>query len=110
MDDSVPVIYINQLGSPNSLAAIDRACREWGFFQVVSHGIEPGVIDEVFAVSHAFFEQPADDKRRIMRDADNPWGYYDKELTKNRQDWKEIDDDGRDAGDGRGPRWPDGPF
>jgi isopenicillin N synthase-like dioxygenase len=108
MDDSVPVIDINQLGSPNSLAAIDRACRDWGFFQVVSHGIEPAVIDEIFAVSRAFFAQSADDKRRILRDADNPWGYYDKELTKNRQDWKEIYDFCPDDGNGRGPRWPEG--
>ena len=42
----------------------------------------------------------AADKRRILRDADNPWGFFDKELTKNRQDWKEIYDYGPDVGDG----------
>ena len=68
------------------------------------------MIDEIFAVSHLFFEQPAADKRRLLRDADNPWGYFDKELTKNRQDCKEIYDFGPDSGDGRGPRWPDGPL
>jgi len=110
MSDFVPVIHIGQLESVASRAAIDRACREWGFFQVTGHGIAPAVIDDIFAASHAFFAQPAADKRRILRDADNPWGYFDKELTKNRLDWKEIFDYGPDGGDGRGPRWPHGPL
>ena len=90
--------------------AIDEACRDWGFFQVTGHGIDQSVLDEIFAMSRAFFAQPAADKRRILRDADNPWGFFDKELTKNRQDWKEIYDYGPDGGDGRAPRWPDGPL
>ena len=108
MSDSVPVIDIRQLDSPAVRAAIHEACRDWGFFQVTGHGIEQGVIDEIFAVSHAFFEQSAADKRRLLRDAENPWGYFDQELTKNRLDCKEIYDFGPDGGDGRGPRWPDG--
>ena len=110
MSDFVPVIHIDELDSPASLAAIDRACRDWGFFQVTGHGIASSILEEISAMSRAFFAQPAADKRRILRDADNPWGYFDKELTKNRQDWKEIYDYGPDAGDGRGPRWPDGPI
>ena len=110
MSDSVPVIDIGDLDSPPARAAIDRACRDWGFFQVTGHGMDPSVIDEIFAMSRAFFGLPATDKRRILRDADNPWGYYDKELTKNRQDNKEIYDFGPDTGDGRAPRWPHGPL
>jgi isopenicillin N synthase-like dioxygenase len=107
-DDAIPVIDIAHLDRAATRAAIDRACTDWGFFQVVGHGMAPQVIDEIFAASRAFFAQPSADKRRILRDADNPWGFFDKELTKNRQDWKEIYDYGRDDGDGRGPRWPQG--
>ena len=110
MSDSVPVIDIGELDSSAARSAIDQACREWGFFQVTGHGIDPPVIDAMFAMSRAFFAQPAADKRRILRDADNPWGFFDKELTKNRQDWKEIYDYGPDVGDGRVPRWPHGPL
>ena len=108
MSEFVPVIDIRQLGSAAASGAIHQACQEWGFFQVTGHGIEQAVIDEIFRVSHLFFQQPVADKRRILRDADNPWGYFDKELTKNRQDCKEIYDFGPDSGGGRGPRWPDG--
>lgn len=110
MIESVPVIDIAGLESPGSLAAIDRACRDWGFFQVTGHGIDPLLLAEVFAVSRQFFAQPAAEKRRILRDAENPWGYYDKELTKRRQDWKEIYDFGPADGDKLRPRWPAGPF
>jgi len=110
MIDTVPVIDIGQRESSESLAAIDRACRDWGFFQVVGHGIEAQLIENVFAVSRGFFAQPSAEKRAILRDADNPWGFYDRELTKNRQDWKEIYDFGPADGDKLRPRWPKGPF
>ena len=97
MDEFVPVIDIHELGSPEARAAVHQACHDWGFFQVTGHGVEPSVIDEIFAVSHTFFEQSAADKRRLLRDADNPWGYFDRELTKNRQDCKEIYDFGPDS-------------
>lgn len=108
MSDFVPVIDIHQLDRPAARAAIHLACHDWGFFQVTGHSIERSVIDEIFAVSHTFFEQSAADKRSLLRDADNPWGYFDQELTKNRQDFKELYDFGPDSGDGRGPRWPGG--
>ena len=108
MIENVPVIDIESLERPESLAAIDRACREWGFFQVTGHGIDRQLVADVMAVSRQFFAQPAEDKRRILRDADNPWGFYDKELTKNRQDWKEIYDFGPADGDKLKPRWPAG--
>jgi isopenicillin N synthase-like dioxygenase len=108
MGDAIPVIDIGDLDAAPTRAAIDRACEEWGFFQVIGHGLAPQVMDDIFAAARAFFAQSSDDKRRILRDADNPWGFFDRELTKNRQDWKEIYDYGPDAGDGRGPRWPHG--
>lgn len=108
MIETVPVIDIEELERTDSLAAIDRACREWGFFQVTGHGIDQQLLADVMAVSRQFFAQSSEEKRRILRDADNPWGYYDKELTKNRQDWKEIYDFGPADGDKLKPRWPTG--
>jgi len=108
MIENVPIIDIAELESPASLDAIDRACRDWGFFQVTGHGIEAALLRNIFDVSREFFAQPAEEKRRIQRDADNPWGYYDRELTKNRQDWKEIYDFGPADGEHLRARWPGG--
>lgn len=72
----------------------------------------------VLSCMQHFFSQPAMTKKRLERSADNPWGYYDKELTKNRQDWKEILDIGPDTNikdDGLHPfpnakaQWPTAP-
>ena len=106
MIESVPVIDMADLEAAASRLAIDRACREWGFFQVVGHDIDASLTGGILAAAHEFFAQPADAKRAILRDADNPWGYYDKELTKNRQDWKEVFDFGPADGHRIKPRWP----
>ncbi|MEH6608791.1 MAG: 2OG-Fe(II) oxygenase family protein [Halioglobus sp.] len=71
---------------------IAKACREWGFFQVVNFGIAPELMSQVAEVGAAFFAQPASNKRQVSRTQDNPFGFYDRELTKNLRDRKEIFD------------------
>ncbi len=102
---SVPVIDIAEIESDAALRAIDTACRDWGFFQVVGHGIDRAVTSGLFAAARDFFELPSDVKRRILRSEDNPWGFYDQELTKNTLDWKEVFDYGPADGEHL-PRWP----
>jgi isopenicillin N synthase-like dioxygenase len=106
--DTVPVIDIGDLMSAPALGAIDDACREWGFFQVTGHGLGEATVARLFAAAASFFAQPAAVKRRILRTADNPWGYYDRELTRNTPDWKEVFDYGPPDGDRLAPQWPDG--
>ncbi len=45
--------------------AIDRACTESGFFFIVGHGIEPGLIARLFAEARRFFALPLDDKLAV---------------------------------------------
>jgi len=108
MNENVPIIDIAALEQPASVTAIDRACRDWGFFQVIGHGLDPRLLANIFAVAHEFFAQPTAVKRGILRDSENPWGYYDQELTGNRRDWKEIFDFGPADGTRGEPRWPAG--
>jgi isopenicillin N synthase-like dioxygenase len=104
--DNIPVISIERLDGRATLAALDAACREWGFFQVVDHGIYGGVIDALQREMKGFFAQSSDVKRTISRTAENPWGFYDRELTKNTRDWKEIYDYGPPDGNAMRPQWP----
>lgn len=108
MTGSVPVIDIAALEKADSLRAIDAACRTWGFFQVKGHGIPDNVVGDLTAAMRAFFEQPQSAKREILRSAENPWGYYDQELTKNTRDWKEVYDFGPADGKSIEPQWPGG--
>lgn len=105
---AVPVIDIDELENPKTMAAIDTACREWGFFQVVNHGIPGDTLDTMLAASRSFFEQTLEFKRRVLRTPDNTWGFYDREMTKNSLDRKEIFDFGPADGGSIRPQWPEG--
>ena len=101
--DTVPVINISGLPDDSaSLTRLDRACRDWGFFQIVGHGVPDTLIDALHKEMRRFFAQPADAKQAIVRTADNAWGFFDQELTKNVRDCKEIFD--------VGPAEPSGPL
>lgn len=111
--ECVPIIDVRALGrDPQTGLALDRACREWGFFQIVGHGIPPRQLEEVRDCMRAFFALPLSAKRAVERSQDNHWGFFDRELTKNRRDWKEIYDVGPAEPDGPlaavRPQWPAG--
>src|SRR5688500_18896173 len=97
MDDAkretmgVPVVDLS--GPPETLArALHDACADWGFFHLVGHGLDEGLLAEAMAEARGFFAGPPAAKRALARSRDNPWGYYDRELTKTRRDKKEIFD------------------
>jgi isopenicillin N synthase-like dioxygenase len=109
--EQIPVIDVRHaLDDRVTRAALDRACREWGFFQVVGHGIPQALLDAMQRSMRELFALPAGEKRAIERTAVNAWGYYDRELTKNARDWKEIFDVGPAVLDGplagNVPQWP----
>ncbi len=97
MPAPIPVIDVSPLdgagASPAPLiATIASAARDRGFFQVTGHGLPDDLIDRVWAGARAFFDQPMEVKRTLVRTRENPRGYYDRELTKNRRDLKEVFD------------------
>jgi isopenicillin N synthase-like dioxygenase len=102
----IPVIDIAQLDSPHTRRALDAACREWGFFHVINHGIAATTIAALHSAMASFFLQPLANKQTVERTRENPWGFYDRELTKNRKDWKEVYDIGRADGGLQVPQWP----
>lgn len=71
---------------------VGDACREWGFFQVINHGVSLEKREKIFNASRNFFAQPLEEKRQVRRDDKRPLGYYDTEHTKNVRDWKEVFD------------------
>lgn len=105
----VPVIDVATLDAA-TLRALDEACRRWGFFQILGHGIAPELSRVLLAQMRRFFALPASRKRAVERTARNTWGYYDRELTKNVRDWKEIFDVGPPESEGplagSSPQWP----
>ncbi|MGV9673934.1 isopenicillin N synthase family dioxygenase [Nocardia sp. NPDC003482] len=56
-------------------AAIDLACREVGFIQILGHGIAPELIDDFTDAVDDFFALPQDVKKRWCRPAGENRGY-----------------------------------
>jgi len=113
--DAVPVLDIGSLTANSTPTAdvvqnIARALKEWGFFQVVNHGIPADLIDQSWLQIRNFFSRSQADKDALLRSRENPWGYYNNELTKNQRDKKEVFDyttDGVDPIYKSENRWPD---
>lgn len=116
--EQVPVIDIGAVTrdatSHDARTAVDEianACRKWGFFQVVNHNVSDELIADTWTQTRRFFTQPLSRKERVIRTRDNPWGYYNNELTKNQRDKKEVFDyttDGVDPIYSAENRWPAG--
>lgn len=66
---NIPVIDLQNLLSQDimvrntTIALISRACREWGFFQVVNHDVSHHLMDRVREVWREFFHLPVEDKQ-----------------------------------------------
>ncbi|MFT7687831.1 MAG: isopenicillin N synthase-like dioxygenase [Candidatus Azotimanducaceae bacterium] len=106
---SVPLIDLAEAeGSKFDFSPMDEACRQHGFFLLKNHGMDHE-IEEMWKLSKQFFDLPASDKRKISRDKDSPLGYYDRELTKQKRDLKEVFDfmQPRDEKDVMN-QWPEG--
>ncbi len=105
-DSALDIPVVDFDGSSAALReGLARACERWGIFYLVNHTVPDAVIDRASAASRSFFEQPLSAKQALARTLDNPWGYYDRELTRNLRDRKEI----FDFGPGWKIPWPDYP-
>ena len=116
----VPNVNLAQVADPalpeterrRIYAELARACEDHGFFFLSGHG-QDELIAAVFDQARRFFAQPPDEKREVMRDATNPLGYFDRELTKQRRDLKEVFDFKAGGHLSRDPakrtRWPQQP-
>ncbi len=97
--NEIPVIDVEALSGwddaaspPHAVGEIAAACERWGFFQIVGHGVSEELIERVWTETHRFFALPRPKKAQISRSAENPRGYYDRELTKQARDLKEVFD------------------
>jgi len=103
---SIPVINAANLHDCQTLRALDNACRGYGVFFLVGHGIPKHVQRNLRTAMQTFFALPSDSKQLLLRNEENHWGSSDRELTKQRVDRKEVYDYGRMLSDTVFPQWP----
>ncbi|MFD2262187.1 isopenicillin N synthase family dioxygenase [Lacibacterium aquatile] len=92
------------------LADLRRAAREVGFFYLVDHGVDAGLIERLFGLSRQFFDLPDADKLAIeMVNSPHFRGYtrVGWERTRGAADWREQIDIAaeRPAPPPGGPAW-----
>ncbi|KAJ7520295.1 hypothetical protein O6H91_20G077300 [Diphasiastrum complanatum] len=90
--DLAPLLANDEKGTQRIVEQVAKASEEWGFFQVINHGVPLKLLDDVEAEALKFFSLPLEEKRKIRRTLESPLGYFDTELTKNVRDWKEVFD------------------
>ncbi|KAL5562508.1 hypothetical protein UlMin_032255 [Ulmus minor] len=100
--EGIPLIDLSPISSniskPDQAAIeelvreVGRACKEWGFFQVINHGVPLEKRQKIDSAARKFFAQPLEEKRKVRKDEVKKLGYYDAENTKNVRDWKEVFD------------------
>ena len=60
--DLTPALHGERAQRLDVARAIDRACREIGFFAITGHGVPDGLVERLRAVAHEFFERPMAEK------------------------------------------------
>jgi isopenicillin N synthase-like dioxygenase len=82
----------NSLRRDNVVAAVEKACREIGFFAITGHGVDEIIITNALEASKNFFNLPSDVKLKHKTDDEKvyPYGYENNEKL---QRGKEIEND-----------------
>ena len=97
--NGIPVVDLSQIHRGGRhrtevVVQVAEACADWGFFQILNHGMPVDLLARVWREIHHFFALPRREKLSLLRTRENPRGFYDRELTKNTRDLKEVFDFG----------------
>ena len=79
-DRGVPLIDLSGRDDGDLAGEIGAACEEWGFFQVINHGVAAETRRRLEAAARRFFAATAEEKGKVRRD------------EKSVRDWKEVFD------------------
>ncbi|GLT26889.1 hypothetical protein SLA2020_019290 [Shorea laevis] len=67
----IPIIDMQSLLSEESMEAeltkVDFACREWGFFQLVNHGVSSSMLENVKKGAQGLFNLPMEEKKKYWQ-------------------------------------------
>ncbi|KAL6642699.1 hypothetical protein ACP70R_020880 [Stipagrostis hirtigluma subsp. patula] len=93
---AVPIIDLNKLLDPKSFkeecAKLGSACKQWGFFQIINHGVPYEVISNFRNDMAEFFKQPLEAKKVYSMVPGNLEGYGQHFVVSENQklDWADM--------------------
>ncbi|KAI3442331.1 Rhamnogalacturonan endolyase [Psidium guajava] len=92
--ESVPVVDVELLarGDPLELEKLHFACRDWGFFQVVNHGVSMLLLEEFKREIESFFDLPYEEKQKLWQQPENHEGFGQLFVVSEEQklDWSDM--------------------
>ncbi|MED6187054.1 hypothetical protein PIB30_072733 [Stylosanthes scabra] len=92
----IPVIDFQKLLSTedgnSELSKFHFACKDWGFFQLVNHGVSPSLIEKVKLETQDFFNLPMSEKKKFWQTSQHVEGFGQAFVVGEEQnlDWADI--------------------
>ncbi|KAL5564152.1 hypothetical protein UlMin_027316 [Ulmus minor] len=98
-NSGIPVIDMETLDSPHQyqssdfeLAKLHSASKDWGFFQVVNHGISSSLLEKTKAEIEGFFKLPMEEKKKLWQRPGDVEGFGQAFVVSEEQklDWSDM--------------------
>ncbi|KAL2349082.1 hypothetical protein Fmac_003082 [Flemingia macrophylla] len=90
----LPVIHMNKLlsGDEAELHNLNQACKHWGFFQLINHGVNPSLVQNVKMGVTEFFGLPMEEKNKLWQKQGELEGYGQNFVTSDEQklEWADL--------------------
>ncbi|CAI9787983.1 unnamed protein product [Fraxinus pennsylvanica] len=93
---SVPIVNLKSLLTGESmnyeLEKLHFACIDWGFFQIIDHGVSLSLLEEFRRQVIDFFNLPMEDKKKLWQQPDNHEGFGQLFVISEEQklDWSDM--------------------
>ncbi|CAI9783797.1 unnamed protein product [Fraxinus pennsylvanica] len=95
-ENQIPVIDIQKLMEKDSmdteLQKLHTACQEWGFFQLINHGVSFPKVEEMKLEIQEFFNLPIEEKKKFSQESGDIEGYGQAFVVSEEQklDWADL--------------------
>ncbi|XP_052184852.1 protein DOWNY MILDEW RESISTANCE 6-like [Diospyros lotus] len=66
--ENVPIIDLDCENRSLVVQQIGEACRDYGFFQVINHGVEKEAVEKMVEAAKEFFSLPVEEKMKLYSD------------------------------------------
>ncbi|KAK8598949.1 hypothetical protein V6N13_076892 [Hibiscus sabdariffa] len=88
----IPVIDMSKLDHHDELKKLHLACKDWGFFQLINHGVADEVIEKMKIDTQDFFKLPLSEKTSCAQIPDEIEGYGQTLVVSKDQklDWNDM--------------------
>ncbi|KAK6124136.1 hypothetical protein DH2020_042109 [Rehmannia glutinosa] len=92
----IHVIDMQNLFDPDSmdseLGKLHNACQEWGFFQLINHGVDSEIMETMKLEIQEFFNLPLEEKNKYYQETGDIEGYGQAFVISEEQklDWADM--------------------